>query len=61
MVSEVVATCCAVIAGRGNDLERELGPPAIDTPKAILKLMEASVDMGLAHSRISLYGPPMPK
>ena len=59
--AEVIIMGCAAMAGYSEDLERELQIPVLDPLKVTLKLTEALVDMGVAHSRIGLYAPPMPK
>jgi len=59
--AEVIIMGCAAMAGYSEDLERELQVPVLDPLKVSLKVAEALVDMGLAHSRVGLYAPPTSK
>ncbi len=59
--AEVIIMGCAAMAGYSDEIERELQVPVLDPLKVTLKVTEALVDMGLSHSRVGLYAPPIPK
>ncbi len=53
--AEVLVLGCAGLGDLALRAGRELGVPVIDPNAAALKLCEALVDLGLAHSRAGLY------
>jgi allantoin racemase len=59
--AEVIIMGCAAMAGYGDDIERILGVPVLDPLKITLKVAEMLVDVGVTHSRVGLYAPPVPK
>lgn len=59
--AEVIIMGCAAMAGYSEDVERELGIPVLDPLQITLKVAEALVDAGVAHSRVGVYAPPAPK
>ncbi len=59
--AEVIVMGCAAMAGYSDELERQLQVPVLDPLTVTLKVAEALIDMGLSHSRVGLYAPPMPK
>jgi allantoin racemase len=59
--TEVVILGCAGLAGYSEDLERELGIVVLDPSSVGLKVAEAIVDLGLAHSKVARFAFPPEK
>jgi allantoin racemase len=59
--TEVLILGCAGLAGYAEDLERELGVVVLDPSSVGLKVAEAIVDLGLAHSKVARFASPPEK
>ncbi len=59
--AEVLILGCAAMAGYGEDLQKQLGVPVLDPTVVAFKYAEMIADMGVTHSRVGLYSPPLPK
>ena len=59
--AEVIIMGCAAMAGYGNEIETQLGVPVLDPTAVSFKLAEMIADLGVTHSRVGLYSPPIPK
>jgi len=59
--AEVIIMGCAAMSGYSDDIERELGVPVLDPTVVSFKMTEMIADIGLCHSKIGLYHPPLPK
>ncbi len=59
--AEVLILGCAAMAGYGKDLQEKLGVPVLDPTIVSFKYAEMIAEMGITHSRVGLYHPPLPK
>jgi allantoin racemase len=59
--AEVIIMGCTAMAGYSTDLERQLQVPILDPTIVAFKYAEMIAHLGISHSRIGLYHPPMPK
>jgi allantoin racemase len=59
--AEVIILGCAGMAGYAPEIEKKLGVKVIDPLAVALKVAEAMVDLGLAHSKIGLFSAPPDK
>jgi allantoin racemase len=59
--TEVVILGCAGLAGYAEDIERELEIVVLDPSSVGLKVAEAIVDLGLAHSKVARFAFPPEK
>jgi len=59
--AEVIIMGCTAMAGYNEDLERELNVPVLDPTVISFKYAEMIADMGVRHSKVGLYHPPIPK
>jgi len=59
--AEVIIMGCAAMAGYSDKLREALGVPVLDPTIVSFKFAEMIADSGLAHSRVGLYHPPLPK
>ena len=59
--AEVIIMGCASMAGYNKDVEREIGVPVLDPTVVSFKYAEMIASLGVSHSRIGLYHPPIPK
>jgi allantoin racemase len=57
--AEVVILGGGPLVGFGKSIEKELGVPVIDPTLATFKLMESLIDLGLSHSKIRRWSPPL--
>ncbi|MGQ9460757.1 MAG: aspartate/glutamate racemase family protein [Candidatus Bathyarchaeaceae archaeon] len=54
--AEVIVLGCTGLAYMANEIRKRLDAPLIEPASLTLKLAEALFDLGLRHSKISLYG-----
>jgi len=59
--AEVIIMGCASMAGYNKDVEREIGVPVLDPTVISFKYAEMIASLGVSHSRVGLYHPPIPK
>ena len=59
--AEVIIMGCASMAGYDKDVEREIGVPVLDPTAVSFKYAEMIAALGVSHSRVGLYHPPIPK
>jgi allantoin racemase len=59
--AEVIIMGCAAMSGYSDDIERELGVPVLDPTVVSFKMAEMIADIGVHHSKVGLYHPPLPK
>ena len=59
--AEVLILGCAAMAGYGDDIQAQVGIPVLDPTVVSFKYAEMIADMGVSHSRVGLYHPPLPK
>ena len=59
--AEVLIMGCAAMAGYHEDIARQVGIPILDPTAVSFKVAEMIADLGLMHSKVGLYHPPLPK
>lgn len=59
--AEVIILGCAGMAGYAPEIEKKLNVKVVDPSAVALKVAEAMVDLGLAHSKVGLFSAPPEK
>jgi len=57
--AEVIIMGCTAMAGYNENLERELNVPVLDPTVVSFKYAEMIADLGVRHSKVGLYHPPV--
>ena len=57
--AEVIIMGCTAMAGYNEALERELNVPVLDPTVVSFKYAEMIADLGVRHSKVGLYHPPI--